>query len=465
MILALEWLPMDSWIVIVGALSSLSCALLGNFLVLRKMSMMGDAISHAVLPGLAGAFLLTIALQSFVRGSPGSLPGWIESIVLVNPRSSFIMFIGAVIAGIATAAFTQWVHAAGKVDQNASMGVVFTVLFALGLIMIRFAADAVDLDPDCVLNGAIELTPLDTVLVAGFDVPRAAISSAIVFFINAAIVAVLYKELKITSFDPALATTLGINAGIMHYLLMVLVAITTVAAFESVGSILVIAMLIVPPAAAHLLSDRLGVMIIWSLVIAVLSALGGHVAAITAPAWFGFAGQSTNTSGMMGVVAGLLFIVTMLVAPRHGLISKLVRKWSLSLQIVREDLLGLLYRLDERGQATTQAAVPALLRKSAGAGALLTRIAIGTLKSRGMVSRQNDKLQLTPAGREAGGSLIRSHRLWETYLEQNIAAPTDHLHDSAEVLEHVTDAELRRRLSADTGDPTHDPQGLRIPPG
>ena len=135
----MDWYAIDTWIVIVGMLAAVSCTLLGNFLVLRQMSMMGDAISHAVLPGLAVAFLVTGA------------------------RASLTMFIGAAVVGVLTAVFTQWISRFGKVDQGASMGIVFTTLFALGLVLIVQAADHVDLDASCVLYGAIELTPLDIV--------------------------------------------------------------------------------------------------------------------------------------------------------------------------------------------------------------------------------------------------------------------------------------------------------------
>lgn len=301
----MEWFVLDTWIVIVGALAAVCCALLGNFLVLRKMSMMGDAISHAVLPGLAIAFLVTGA------------------------RASFTMFIGAAIVGVLTAVFTQWVSRFGKVDEGASMGIVFTTLFAAGLLLIVQAADHVDLDPSCVLYGAIEMTPLDVVwrgelLGMSVEVPRAAIVLSCVLLINLGCVLAFYKELRIVCFDSALATTMGINANLIHYLLMTLVAVTTVAAFEAVGSIIVIAMLIVPAAAAHLLTDRLDRMILFSALFSVVTAVLGHISALTVPTWFGF--EETSTSGMMAVMAGLLFIAVALAAPRHGILVKKFRR-------------------------------------------------------------------------------------------------------------------------------------------
>jgi len=292
--------PLDGWIVVAGVLCAAACALVGSFLVLRRMSMMGDAISHAVLPGLAVAFLVT--------GSRASLP----------------MFLGAAVAGVLTAMFTEWIRGAGKVDEGASMGVVFTTLFALGLLLVVQAADHVDLDPGCVLYGAIELTPLDTVQVGGHAIPRVVLTLGTVFLLNLTCVLLFYKEFKISSFDPALATTLGINARFMHYLLMSLVALTAVAAFESVGNILVVAMLIVPAATAHLLTDRLSALIGLAVLFGTISAVLGHVGAIALPAVFGY--QSTNTAGMMALMSGLLFVLAMIFGPRHGVLSRYRRR-------------------------------------------------------------------------------------------------------------------------------------------
>lgn len=294
-----EW-ALDGWIIVAGVLCAVASALLGPFLVLRRMSMMGDAISHAVLPGLAVAFILT------------------------DSRASLPMFVGAAIVGVLTAVFTEWVRGFGKVDEGASMGVVFTVLFAIGLLLVVQAADSVDLDPGCVLYGAIEMTPLDTMTLAGHEVPRVVVTLGSVCLLNLACVALFYKELKISSFDPALATTLGIRASVMHYLLMTLVAITAVASFESVGNILVVAMLVVPAATAYLLTDRLLVMIVLSVVLAIVAGIGGHLSAIAVPAAFGH--QSTSTAGMMAVATGVLFGLAGIASPRHGLVGALRRR-------------------------------------------------------------------------------------------------------------------------------------------
>lgn len=298
----MNWTSFDTWIVVIGALCAVACALPGCFLVLRKMSMMGDAISHAVLPGLAIAYLIT------------------------DTRASAPMFIGAALAGVLTALFTQWISRFGNVDRGAAMGIVFTTLFAIGLILIRQAADHVDLDPGCVLYGAIELTPLDLVPFAGLEIPRAALVNGGALLTNLLIIIILFKEFRLGSFDPAMADTLGFSSKFLHYLLMTMVAVTTVAAFESVGSIIVISMLIVPPATALLLTRKLSTMLVIAVLTALASAILGHLSALTLPPLIGF--ETTTTSGMIAFASGVIFTLAWLFSPSEGMILKRWRRRS-----------------------------------------------------------------------------------------------------------------------------------------
>lgn len=282
----MTWHAVDTWIALIGALCAAACAVPGTLLVLRKSSMMGDAISHAVLPGLALAFFLT------------------------QSRTSLPMFLGALAAGVATALLTSWIGRSGRVERGAAMGIVFTTLFALGLLMMVQAADRVDLDPSCVLFGAIELTPLDVVFTISWgglvwEVPRAAVVLLAVLLVNVSFLGVFYKELLLSSFDSDFALTTGFRPMLMECLLMGLVAVTAVAAFEVVGSILVIAMLIVPGATARLLGHRLPSTLTWSCLAGISAAVLGHGLAVVLPEGFGFA--PTSTSGMMAVASGLIF--------------------------------------------------------------------------------------------------------------------------------------------------------------
>jgi manganese/zinc/iron transport system permease protein len=340
------------------------------------------------------------------------------------------------------------------------MGVVFTTLFALGLILIRQAADHVDLDPGCVLYGAIELTPLDTYEIFGYEIPAAALTNAGMLLLNSLFVIIFYKELKITTFDPALATTMGINANVMHYVLMTVVAATTVAAFESVGSILVIAMLIVPAASAHLLTDRLPVMLFLSLLIALVSAVLGHIFAITIPGWFGF--QDTSTAGMMGVAAGVIFLLIFLFAPRHGLISRTLSQALLALKITRDDILGFLYRYKELAAPDSAPLNIDELRKGLKLG-FAANIATWDLKRKGRLSAEGEGLSLTSIGEQEGRGLIRSHRLWEAYLCSQLAACVADVHLPAHKLEHFTDESMQSQLDREIGHPDVDPHQRKIP--
>lgn len=281
----MNWSELDTWIVLTGVLVCMACALPGAFLMLNRQSMLGDGISHAVLPGLAVAFLLS--------GSRDVLP----------------MVLGAVTAGVLTAVLTQLVQRLGQVESGAALGVVFCALFAIGLILIRVASDKVDLDADCVLYGSIETAVVDV-----GRVPRVAWVSAGLLAVNALLTLVFFKELRLSAFDPALATTLGFNADAIRLGLTVAASVTTVLAFESVGSILVIAMLVVPPATASLLTRRLGWLLGLALLVAAASAVLGHLGAITLPRLAGrWLGQpnlgATSSAAMMAVAAGGLFVL------------------------------------------------------------------------------------------------------------------------------------------------------------
>jgi manganese/zinc/iron transport system permease protein len=432
--LNLSW-GLDGWIVLAGALSAVASSLLGCFLVLRRMSMLGDAISHAVLPGLAAAFLLS------------------------ESRSSIIMFLGAVIVGVLTAMLTEWIRGYGNVDEGASMGVVFTTLFALGLVLIVQAADHVDLDASCVLYGAIETIPLDMWSIWGWDIPRVVVILSGVTLLNLLFVIGFYKELALSSFDPALATAMGLSAKGMHYLLMTLVAVTAVACFESVGNILVVAMMVVPPAAAYMLTHRLGWMLVISCGIGIVSAAGGHWAALQVPRWFHF--SSTTTAGMMAVATGLCFLAAALFSPHYGVLVRLLRQQTLSFKILCDDILAFVYRQEEAGSGAHVDL--GQLQHALLAGPLAIRLATRWHAWRDQIVYDPNGIRLTRAGEVMARRLIRSHRLWEQYLVDHVDVASEKTHDKAERFEHFTDAQLRRRLEEATRSPEVDPHGKPIP--
>jgi manganese/zinc/iron transport system permease protein len=281
-------------IIAVGSCVAAACALVGSFLVLRKMALLGDAISHAVLPGIVVAFLLT--------GNRGALP----------------MVLGAGAVGLLTVLLVELSSRTRRLHEDASIGVVFPALFSLGVILISRYASQVDLDLDCVLYGEIAYAPLDLLTIAGHEIgPKALWVNGVILLLNLAFVLGCYKELKLATFDPQLAATLGLAPMLIHYLLMGLVSVTVVGAFESVGAILVVAMLVVPPATAYLLTERLSTMLVLAVAVGVLSAYLGYEAARV---W------DASIAGAMAVVAGALFTLAFLLAPRQGLLARMVRE-------------------------------------------------------------------------------------------------------------------------------------------
>jgi manganese/zinc/iron transport system permease protein len=278
------------WIMLLGALVGVACSLVGCFIVLRRMSMLGDAISHAVLPGIVVAFMLT--------GSRQVLP----------------MLIGAGAVGILTAFLVDVLNRQGKLQSDASIGVTFTFLFALGVILISRYASMVDLDLDCVLYGEILYAPFDRLVLGDVDFgPRTFWSMGIVALLNLALVVLAWKQLKVCAFDPGLAKSLGISVALWHYALMGAVSMTTVAAFESVGVILVVAMLTVPPNTAYLLTDRLWVMIVLSCGLSAAASVAGYALASALDA---------SIAGAIASVLGLMFVMAALLGPQHGLVGR-----------------------------------------------------------------------------------------------------------------------------------------------
>lgn len=281
-------------ILVVGSCVAASCALVGSFLVLRKMALLGDAISHAVLPGIVVAFLLT--------GERGALP----------------MVLGAGAVGILTVLLVELCSRTRRLHEDASIGVVFPALFSLGVILISRYASQVDLDLDCVLYGEIAYAPWDLLTFAGRDVgPKALWINGVILLLDLVFVLGCYKELKLATFDPQLAAALGLAPTLIHYLLMGLVSVTVVGAFESVGAILVVAMLVVPPATAYLLAERLSTMLGLAVGVGVASALLGYAAARV---W------DASIAGAMAVVAGAFFLLAFLFSPRHGMLARLLRE-------------------------------------------------------------------------------------------------------------------------------------------
>ena len=279
------------WIILAGSLVATSCGLLGCYLILRKMAMVGDAISHAVLPGIVIAFLIS------------------------GSRDSFSMLIGAGLIGVFTTFLIEFFHRKGKLQSDASIGVTFTWLFAIGVILVSLYTSNVDIDQDCVLYGEIAYVPLDLWITGNGLIlgPRTVYVSAVVLIIVVLFISFGYKELLITTFDPALASVLGISTALWHYLLMGAVSLTTVASFESVGAILVVALLVAPAGTAYLLTTNFKRMMVISAILGVIISFLGYYLAV----WV-----NGSIAGAMATVAGVIFGLAFLFSPSEGILIK-----------------------------------------------------------------------------------------------------------------------------------------------
>jgi manganese/zinc/iron transport system permease protein len=223
------------WIMLMGFLVTAACGLVGNYLLLRRLALMGDAVSHSVLPGLVIAFLLS------------------------QTRGTVAMFVGALAAGLVTTVIIELIHSKTRVKQDAAMGITFSTLFAIGVVMTTVFASRIDLDAECVLFGEIAYVPLEPLVeVGGLTVaPASVLRMGIVLLTVVAAIVIFYKELLVTAFDAGLSRNLGVNPTVAHFGLMAALSIVVVSAFEAVGAILVIAMIILPGATASLLTTRL----------------------------------------------------------------------------------------------------------------------------------------------------------------------------------------------------------------
>jgi manganese/zinc/iron transport system permease protein len=411
------------------------------------MSMLGDAISHAILPGLAIAFLIT------------------------SSRAPLPMLVGAALAGILSVTLASALAAARRVREDAALGVSFSLFFAGGIVLITLFARSVDLDPGCVLYGLAELIPLDTrpITLLGMtaEVPRAFPWLLGALLLNLALVLIFFKELTLTTFDTSLAAALGFAPWAVHAGLLASTAATSVVSFEVLGSILVIAMLVGPGATAYLITDRLSRMLAWSCAFAALAATLGYALALA---------LETNIAGMVATITGAQFALALLLAPRHGVLAKSYRRLNLAVRIASEDMLSTLYRAHERAArepALDLAEASSLLEPAAldpsdrvVGSRLACWLARRTITTRGLVRTDPaGTLSLTPLGVDAARETIRAHRLWEAYLATNLGLPQDHLHAPSHRVEHFLTPEIQKRLETELPPEATrlDPHGQPIP--
>jgi len=285
--------------ILIGVLAAIACALPGNFLILRRQALIGDAISHVVLPGIVAAFLIT------------------------GTVAAFPMLLGAAAAAVLAVILIEAIKRFGRIEPGAAMGVTFTSLFAAGVLLLEQSdTSSVHLDVEHALMGNLESliwleadgwkSLLDPAALA--SLPAELIRIAVVAFVTLMLLIVFWRPLKISTFDEGFAATLGLPTGAISLGLVIVAAIAAVAAFDAVGSIIVIAMFICPPAAARLMTNSLIAQVWWSIAFAALSAILGYVFAGYGPLWFG-AENAVSAAGMIATVAGLILGAACLFGP------------------------------------------------------------------------------------------------------------------------------------------------------
>jgi len=360
-------------IILLASVTAVTCALPGVFLVLRRVSLMSDAISHAILLGIVVAFFFTKSLAS----------PW--------------LIIGAALTGVLTVVLTEMVIQTQKLKKDAAIGLVFPLLFSIGVILLNKYIKDVHLDAGCVLFGEIAFSPFNRLIVNNMDLgPQGlwVISGALL--LNIIFITVFYKELKIGTFDVGLAASLGFLPVVLNYALMTLVSITAVASFESVGSILVVALMITPPAAAYLLTNRLSHMIFISAGLGVLSALGGY--------WMAYV-LDASIAGSMATFCGIIFIAVLILAPEKGLLAKfIVRKWKK--WIFASETLAVHLLQAEYAHAEDTERVVGHMRDHMLWNDDYTSEAIAQSLKDGIIRKYGNKLSLTAYGREKAKNII-----------------------------------------------------------
>lgn len=365
-------------ILLTGIICAVACALPGTFLILRRMAMMTDAISHAILPGLVFGYWLS------------------------NSSNLIVGAVGATAAAIFTVTVVEALQRTRRVESAEAMGIVFPAMFALGTVLISRYFENVHLDTDAILYGNIEFSSFDRLIMSGRDLgPQSLWIMGFLLVMNITVLTLLYKELKLSTFDPALAASLGFSPVLVHYLLMLLLSITTVGAFTAVGAILVVALVIVPAATAYLLTDKLLDMMILSAIVGALGAIGGYWLAI----WI-----DGSISGGIVTMLGVLFALALLFSPSQGLVAQR-RRAGRNRQRFAIDLLVMHLSTHER---TEDEYTESSLGHIGAALHWSPEQAVKTINKavdRGMVVRANGNVVLTDQGRHYVDRLIQIRRL------------------------------------------------------
>lgn len=405
----------------------ISCGLLGSFIVVRRLSLFGDTLSHAVLPGVAIGFLVA------------------------GYKSPVAIFVGATVAGLLGTALVGLIKKTTHIKEDSSLGMVLAGFYGIGIVLmnrIQSLPTGTQSGLDKFLFGqAAALSVQEVWMIAGVAVAAVLL------------VTLFYRQFLVGSFDAGFARALGLPSGLFHYALMMLLAFTVVVSLQAVGAVLVSAMLVIPAASAYLLTDRMHRMLFIAAGFGVFSGVLG--------AFFSFLGNSLPTGPLMVLAASFVFGLSFFFSPRHGVVSRWRKRRKQKTRVRNENTLKAIYQVREG-------------RGFSGEGILLQELSerlsepLETVRDRieGLVSvgvcdlKRNggqERVLLNPEGWVRACSVVRNHRLWELYLTNQAHYEPDHVHDDAEVIEHVLGEETVRQLERLLDFPAADPHGKLIP--
>ncbi|MCP3982317.1 MAG: iron chelate uptake ABC transporter family permease subunit [bacterium] len=418
-------LPYFARNVLLGAsLLGIAGGVLGCFALLRRQSLLGDALAHAALPGVCLAYMLT------------------------GSKTPLVLLAGALAAGILGAMlillFVRW----SRVKEDTALGIVLSVFFGTGIVLLTHIqklpyGNQSGLDK-YLFGQAATLLPRDIVVIG------------VLCAIVVGVTVLLFKELKLLCFDREYGASVGLPTRKLELLLTLLLVVVVVVGLQTVGVVLVVATLITPAAAARQWTERLGVML------ALAALFGGGTGAAGALISAGVA--RVPTGPVIVLCSSVILILSVLFAPRRGLVWSAVEERRVAWRIRSENLLKDLYKWGEQqGDDWTRPVPLSLLMGVRGqSGRQLRRVA-RRLTSGGLLRSADDGLQLNSEGHAAAAAVVRKHRLWETYLTRRLELPTDHVHRDADAMEHALSDRAVARLDELLGHPASDPHGRPIP--
>lgn len=416
--------PNLQWVMWGAALLGAVCGLIGSFAFIQRRALAGDAMAHAALPGVTTAFLI------------------------FQNRAPIVILGGAFASCIVGYVCLEFLSRRTKLKQDAALAIVLSLFFALGIFqlsLIQKRAIAGQSGLDKLLFGqAASLVPEDIRLLG------------LMGLLLVIITAMLFRRFELVLFDRNHAAALGVPVRLYDAIIALLLVSAVVVGLQLVGVVLMAAMLMTPAASARYWCTNLRTMVILSALLGAASGVSG--------ALISYAYPHMPTGPWMVVVISLCFTVSLLFAPRRGIIRRLLRSYRVRTRIREENVLRSMYKLEEREGREGQGARVTDIIMSRNIKLKELDQTVHHLRKRNLISSGDDRvLHLTEQGRAEAARITRRHRLWELYLTRHIQIPADHVHADAEEIEHFLTPELEARLAAELGEPTTDPHGRRIP--